>query len=47
MKKQLIAVGLAGLLTVPTVSFGAEMEGIGRAKSVRFIQGWSYFWYRN
>ena len=27
MKKQLIAVGLAGLLTIPTVSFGAEMAG--------------------
>ena len=27
MKKQLIAVGLAGLLTIPAVSFGAEMEG--------------------
>ena len=27
MKKQLIAVGLAGLLTIPTVSFSAEMAG--------------------
>ena len=27
MKKQLIAVGLAGLLTIPAVSFGAEMAG--------------------
>ena len=27
MKKQIIAVGLAGLLTIPTVSFGAEMAG--------------------
>ena len=27
MKKQLIAVGLAGLLAIPTVSFSAEMEG--------------------
>ena len=27
MKKQLIAVGLAGLLTIPTVSFSAEMVG--------------------
>ena len=29
MKKQLIAVGLAGLLTIPAVSFGAEMEKSG------------------
>ena len=27
MKKQLIAVGLAGLLTIPTVSYSAEMAG--------------------
>ena len=27
MKKQLIAVGLAGLLTIPAVSFGAELYG--------------------
>ena len=27
MKKQLIAVGLAGLLTIPAVSFGQEMAG--------------------
>ena len=27
MKKQLIAVGLAGLLTIPAVSFSAEMAG--------------------
>ena len=27
MKKQLIVVGLAGLLTIPAVSFGAEMAG--------------------
>ena len=27
MKKQIIAVGLAGLLTIPTVSFSAEMAG--------------------
>ena len=27
MKKQLIAVGLAGLLTIPAVSFGAEISG--------------------
>ena len=27
MKKQLIAVGLAGLLAIPTVSFSAEMAG--------------------
>ena len=35
MKKQLIAVGLAGLLTIPTVSYSAEMAG---AKFVRLIQ---------
>ena len=27
MKKQLIAVGLAGLLAIPAISFGAEMDG--------------------
>ena len=27
MKKQLIAVGVAGLLTIPAVSFSAEMAG--------------------
>ena len=35
MKKQLIAVGLAGLLAIPAVSFGA---GNGWARPVRLIQ---------
>ena len=35
MKKQLIAVGLAGLLTIPAVSFGAEMAGPGLYGSFR------------
>ena len=35
MKKQLIAVGLAGLLTIPTVSFSAEMGGANLYGSFR------------
>ena len=35
MKKQLIAVGLAGLLAIPAVSFGAEMGGAGLYGSFR------------
>ena len=35
MKKQLIAVGLAGLLTMPAVSFGAEMAGASLYGSFR------------
>ena len=35
MKKQLIAVGLAGLLAIPAVSFGAEMAGPGLYGSFR------------
>ena len=35
MKKQLIAVGLAGLLTIPTVSYSAEMEGASLYGSFR------------
>ena len=35
MKKQLIAVGLAGLLTIPTVSYSAEMAGASLYGSFR------------
>ena len=35
MKKQLIAVGLAGLLAIPTVSFGEEMAGASLYGSFR------------
>ena len=42
MKKQLIAVGLAGLLTIPAVSFGAEMENSGPSLYGSFRAGVSF-----